>query len=229
MNTQYEWIIKSINEQLLSKTKKINQKIYNIAPLYRWFILNNSGVAKLDEGIYLVDSKNNRADQLKSAFIHSIVHTLKTKHACKYIHTSCTLNKEYGNLTGRKDAKSFLVVPLGDFIALQTPLATDLVCLLDKTLPDKLKELNKPYTANAFKYYTDLSIYPRDSNILSYRYNDLKRSAPYFIKAVEDAIVESYQSIENKIYHDGEVLLYCEEYLLIDMKKFDVNTKKANP
>jgi len=220
-----KYILELLYDNLERDLQEINKKLYSIKLLYRWFILNTSEIVKLGKGIYLIDSNNNRKNQLKNDFINSITHALQIKYSAKNSYTSCTFDGKYGNLTGQKDAQLFLVIPLGDFVALQTPLATDLINLLSELLPNRLKDINKPYTASAFRYYEELEKWPKNTNIFSCNYLLLKHNAPYFTKAVQDAIVDSYALIENKVYHNGEVLLYCEKYLLVDISiYYDLRT-----
>ncbi len=216
------YVIESIYDCLGWDLQEINKKLYGTKLLYRWFILEKSGVDKLAKGIYLVDSRKNNKNQLKNDFINSVVSSLQKKHSAEYTHTSCVFNEKHGNLTGRKNAQLFLVIPLGNFSALQTPLATDLIDLLDESLPNKLKDLKKLYISGAFRYYEGLKkgIKNRD-NILANNYFELKRSVPYFVKAVEDTIIESYKTIEQQTYHDGEVLLYCDKYILVDIATYN--------
>jgi hypothetical protein len=196
----------------------IDKKLYKISMLYRWFITqDNHQIKKITHGIYKVNCTNNRVNQLGSPFINSIINALQVRQNALHVHTSCTLDPRYGNLCNKEVSKLFIVLPIGEFQAIQTPLVKDLIELSYKSLPAKLIENNKPYMAKAFEHATKhFNNYAEDYNIVNNQYYVLKTERPYFLKAVEQVIVNSYSSIENNIYHHGEVLLYCSGYLLVD-------------
>ena len=81
--------------------------------------------------------------------------------------------------------------------------------------------IDKPYIAKSLEYAEkDFKYSYGNFNVLNNNYREFQNKHPYAVKAIIETIVNSYSCIKDKQYHNGEVLLYCERYLLIDSDLF---------
>lgn len=224
-------IILSVYRTLALVNKEIQNHIFgyfnniknmDMPLLFRWFIINDK-VAQLYDGVYIVDSIHGHDRMLTGYFTEMIHSGIKTKIETKYPPAYCTLHPKHGNFHSTNGSELFIVIPIGNYSALQSLLASDMIDFTQMQLIQNLEYINKPYHAKAMihaindfscRHYSIENLH--EFNGIDFYQLQMKR--PSMVESLLQVIVDSYQEIPFSKMHDGEVLLYCEKYLLINAR-----------
>jgi len=210
----YKVIVNFLKEKI-KLDENIDSKLQDLTILYRWSTLNDR-IEKNADNIYKVDTSKNNINQLKGLFYQDVFKALEKKYKIESLKTHCTLDPTYGNFN-KQENRLYIVVPINNFFAFQTPLAKDIIELGYSNLPKKLRQINKPYIAKAIEHAEkDFTYSHGNFNILNNNYGEFQNKRPDAVKAIIDTIVNSYTCLKDKQYYNSEVLLYCNSYLLID-------------
>ncbi len=172
--------------------------------LHRKFKIN-ADVKKINEDIYLIDNELNReCSILQNLFIRDIVNMLNIYNP---IYCSAKFYKNWRE-------EEFIVVPIGDFEAYQSNLILDLQNI-DFSFEDNsfLCHLKKIDSLLAFQIEKEIKKFNDNRGCFRNLYESLNSDIrDKFIKT----IFSTYRSLKkNQIYHDNEILLFCNKYLLI--------------
>jgi len=192
----------------------INKELVNYPILYRWLMPNNN-MTLLSKNIYLVDSKYNRKGHLKGIFFSHIENKIQKIFSAKYPPSSCTINSLYGNLI-KPYGELFFVIPIGEFTAIQSPLAKDKIDFCHMYLKENLEENNYPYHAKAFELaHKDIVVYNDLHHLDELIDKNNGKHEKRFPMSLVDLLASSYTDISKKIHHDREVLLFCDKYIIV--------------
>jgi len=210
----YGWYSMNIYEiGLLKKIKNIDfKKLENMPLLFRWFEINDR-VEKIENNIYLAHNKNGSKRIIHDGFSLFLYDLIDDKFNDQHFKPTYCATSAKGYKVSDK-AELFIVLPIGNFNAIQSQIFKDSIEISSYGLIQKLQMIDKPYHAKALKSaFDDYSLSdPRYENI---NISMLLKYRPHMLNSLSKIILNTYREVTMQNIHKGEVLLYVEKYILV--------------